>query len=52
MPRDFSVHKESTDNNVADLFTKHLAKPKMDKFMGKLGFRVPASENALALKTT
>ena len=48
--KDFTVHKESTDNNVADLFTKHLAKPKMDKFMGKLGFRVPTSENALALK--
>ena len=49
--KDFTVHKESTDNNVADLFTKHLAKPKMDKFMGKLAFRVPTSENALALKT-
>ena len=48
---DFSVHKENTDNNVADLFTKHLAKPKMDKFFSKLGFRVPTHANALALKT-
>ena len=47
---EFSVHKESADNNVADLFTKHLARPKLDKFMSKLGFRVPTSDNALALK--
>ena len=48
---DFAVHKESTDNNVADLFTKHLAKPKMDKFFLRLGFRIPTAANALALKT-
>ena len=47
---DFAVHKERTDDNVADLFTKHLAKPKVDKFMSKLGFRVPVHANALALK--
>ena len=38
------------DNNVADLFTKHLARPKLDKFMSKLGFRVPTSDNASALQ--
>ena len=50
--KDFSVHKESTDNNVADLFTKHLAKPKLEKFAAKLGFRIPKTNNSLALKTT
>ena len=48
---DFVVHKIGTDNNPADLFTKHLARPKVDKFMSKLNFREPVSENSLALKS-
>ena len=49
--KDFVVHKVGTDNNVADLFTKHLARPKVDKFMSRLGFREPVSENSLALRS-
>ena len=49
--KDFVVHKIGTDNNVADLFTKHLARPKVDKFMSRLGFREPTSGNSLALKS-
>ena len=45
--KDVVVHKVGTDNNVADLFTKHLARPKIDKFMSSLGFREPTSENSL-----
>ena len=49
--KDFVVHKVGTDNNVADLFTKHLARPKIDKFMSSLGFREPTSKNSLALRS-
>ena len=48
---DFVVHKERTDRNRADLMTKNLARPSMDKFVTMIGYRVPAQANALALRS-
>ena len=48
---DFKLHKERTDRNRADLMTKYLARPVMDKFVGMIGYRVPSGTNALALKS-
>ena len=48
---DFVIHKERTDRNRADLMTKNLARPSMDKFVTMIGYRVPAQANALALRS-
>ena len=49
---DFVIRKIGTDDNVGDLMTKYLDRPKLDKFFGRLGFRAPTSENALALRSS
>ena len=48
---DFLLHKERTDRNRADLMTKYLTRPVMDKFMAMIGYHVPAQDNALALRS-
>ena len=36
-----ALHKVKSENNRADLLTKHLAGPKINKLMEKLGFVYP-----------
>ena len=47
---DFTVSKESSHTNVADLMTKYLTRAKIDDFMLKLGFQDAKDENEMALK--
>ena len=49
--KDFELHKERTDRNRADLMTKYLSRPTMDKFMSMLGYRDPTAVNAMALRS-
>ena len=49
--KDFELHKVRTDQNRADLMTKYLTKPTMDKFLIMLGFRDPVNKNSLALRS-
>ena len=49
--KDFELHKERTDRNRADLMTKYLTRPTMDKFLGMIGYRDPVMSNALALRS-
>ena len=48
--KDFAFHKVSTDKNRADLMTKCLSRPVVDKFTETLGYQEPVSENKLALR--
>ena len=50
--KDFSSHKEHADKNLADVFTKYLDSPKLEKFVKMVGYRVPLEKNQLALKST
>ena len=47
----FELHKERTDRNRADLMTKYLTRPTMDKFLQMIGYRDPVVSNALALRS-
>ena len=47
---DFTVHKIGTDNNPADLFTKYLARQKIDKFCEMLGYVDASEANQMSLK--
>ena len=47
---DFTVHKVGTDNNPADLFTKYLARQKIDKFCERLIYLDASEANDLELK--
>ena len=49
--KEFTLHKERTDRNVGDLFTKYLDRPKLDKFTSMCGFVVPRSASQLGLKS-
>ena len=49
--KDFELHKERTDRNRADLMTKYLSRPTMDKFITMLGYRDPTAANAMALRS-
>ena len=49
--KDFELHKERTDRNRADLMTKYLTRPTMDKFLVMIGYRDPVISNALALRS-
>ncbi len=48
--KDFSLHKESTQDNVGDLFTKHLDSEKMRKFTTRLGYIAHSGQSKLTLK--
>ena len=48
--KDFALHKVATDKNRADLMTKCLSRPAIDKFIEMLGCQEPTNENKLALK--
>ncbi len=45
--KDFTLHKVSTHDNVGDLMTKYLERPKLDKFMEQLGFVIKAGRHKL-----
>ena len=48
--KDFSVHKERTDDNVGDLLTKHLPNDKCQKFIKKFGYEFRAGSDEMTLK--
>ena len=50
--KEFELHKVPTDKNRADLMTKCLTRPVIDKFMSMLGYSDPTESNSLALKST
>ena len=47
---DFTVHKESTHDNVADLMTKYLTRAKIDNFLTRLGYCDSDTDNTMALR--
>ena len=49
--KDFERHKGRTDRNRADLMTKYLTRPTMDKFLVMIGYRDPVVGNSLALRS-
>ena len=48
--KDFSLHKERTDDNVGDLFTKRLDATKSSKFTSRLGYQSREGSASLTLK--
>ncbi len=48
---DFTLHKEKTDDNVGDLFTKYLDQSKLNKFVAKLGYAYLQGQSSLTLKS-
>ncbi len=47
---DFSLHKESTNDNVGDLMTKHLDANKAADFLSRLGYQPRAGTAKLTLQ--
>ena len=45
---DFTLRKVGTDDNVGDLMTKYLDRPKLDKFTHKLGYTFRPGRHELA----
>ena len=48
--KDFSLHKESTNDNVGDLMTKHLDATKLVDFTTRLGYHAREGSASLALR--
>ena len=48
--KDFTLHKESTQNNVGDLMTKHLEAAKSEDFLARLGYRPQEGVARLTLR--
>ena len=48
--RSFTLHKESTADNVGDLFTKHLDATKSADFTARLGYAPREGTSALTLR--
>ena len=46
----FTLHKESTADNVGDLFTKRLDATKSADFTSRLGYRPQEGTSALTLR--
>ena len=47
---DFTLHKESTNDNVGDLFTKHLDQSKSADFTSRLGYTAREGSASLSLR--
>ena len=48
---DFKLYKERTDDNVGDLFTKHLDQAKLNKFVKRLHHTFLSGQSGLTLKS-
>ena len=47
---DFTLHKENTNDNVGDLFTKHLDQSKSADFTSRLGYAAREGSASLTLR--
>ena len=47
---DFTLHKEGTNDNVGDLFTKHLEQAKSADFTARLGYTAREGSSSLTLR--